>query len=306
MNELSIVTSRAPASGWRRGFAALLAGLMLGWAGWAAAAGNQPTVDEVYQAAQAGQLDRAQVMIQQVLVDHPNSAKAHYVWAEIAARRGELATARTALAQAERLSPGLPFAKPQAVQNLKSQLAGSATASASSVSAAQPPQGSSRPAGERSAAVPFVLGLAAVLAVGGVVLLATRRRAQGASSAVMPGAGWGREPAATYPQAAWPQAYGSQTQAPQPGLGSRIAGGVATGLAVGAGAVVATEIGRRLFSHEESTHAGQQASGWQDADARDHAAAGFNPNTDLGGHDFGIDDAGSWDDGGGGGGDWDT
>mgnify|MGYP003868170939 CR=1 FL=1 len=54
-------------------------------------------------------------MIQQVLIGHPNSAKAHYVQAEIAARQGQLPRAREALATAEKLAPGLPFAKAESV-----------------------------------------------------------------------------------------------------------------------------------------------------------------------------------------------
>ena len=63
---------------------------------------SEPSMAEVYAAAQAGQLDKAQTMIQQVLVSHPNSAKAHYVRAELWAREGKagagvLARGRTAL-----------------------------------------------------------------------------------------------------------------------------------------------------------------------------------------------------------------
>ena len=36
----------------------------------------EPTMTEIYSVAQAGKLDQAQVMVQQVLVAYPNSAKA--------------------------------------------------------------------------------------------------------------------------------------------------------------------------------------------------------------------------------------
>ena len=85
-------------------------------------------MDEVYGAAKSGQLDKAQTMIQQVLIGHPNSAKAHYVQAEIAARQDQLPRAREALANAERLAHGLPFAKADAVQALRTQLGGSSAA----------------------------------------------------------------------------------------------------------------------------------------------------------------------------------
>ena len=37
----------------------------------------EPTLNQVYATAQAGKLDEAQLMIQQVLISHPKSAKAH-------------------------------------------------------------------------------------------------------------------------------------------------------------------------------------------------------------------------------------
>jgi Flp pilus assembly protein TadD len=52
-------------------------------------------------------------MMQQVLVAHPNSAKAHFVQAELSARQGNLARAQEELTTAEKLAPGLPFAKPE-------------------------------------------------------------------------------------------------------------------------------------------------------------------------------------------------
>src|SRR5579864_2012537 len=66
-----------------------------------------PTMNQVYEAAAAGHLDQAQQMITQVLADHPNSAKAHFVQAELYAKEGKNALARSELGTAERLNPGL-------------------------------------------------------------------------------------------------------------------------------------------------------------------------------------------------------
>lgn len=52
-----------------------------------------------------------------------DSARAHFVQAELLAHQGQLGPAREALAQAERLAPGLPFARPEAVHNLHRALA---------------------------------------------------------------------------------------------------------------------------------------------------------------------------------------
>ena len=43
----------------------------------------EPSMQEVYQAAQSGNFKAAQSMMDQVLRDHPNSGKAHFVQAEI-------------------------------------------------------------------------------------------------------------------------------------------------------------------------------------------------------------------------------
>ena len=83
-----------------------------------AMAQQEPTMNQIYAAAQAGNIDQAQVMVQQVLVAHPKSAKAHFVQSELFARQGNVPKAREALSEAQRLAPGLPFAKPEAVTSL--------------------------------------------------------------------------------------------------------------------------------------------------------------------------------------------
>jgi len=86
-------------------------------------ADSLPTVDQIYLAEQAGRTEEAQRMIAQVLAAHPNSAKAHYVQAELYARAGKLSLARTELKIAEQLQPNLQFAKPRAISELRAQLA---------------------------------------------------------------------------------------------------------------------------------------------------------------------------------------
>jgi uncharacterized protein len=114
-----------------------------------------------------------------------------------------------------------------------------------------------------------------------------------------PSAGWGRQPGYE-PQ----PGYGAPPA--QPGMGSNVMGGLATGLAVGAGALAAQEIGRRMLG-EHGEH-GQQGLGSGVASqpqsdsplARDaglDAIDGTSASPGLA-EDFGIADNGSWDDGG--------
>lgn len=272
-----------------------------------AMAQSEPTLNQVYATAQAGQLDQAQLMIQQVLIGHPNSAKAHFVRAELYARQGDTAHARESLATAERLSPGLSFAKPEAVQALRTQLAARSAASTSSgfsnthpvaVNAA-PVQQPSNASG--SWAMPVLL-LGVVMVAGYFIF---RRRApqpevypaqygpsgSGLSGPQTFGMGGGGGAAAPYPAGGYAQPAGT-------GLGGRIMGGVATGLAVGAGVMAAEAIGRSVFGNHNTAQAGTLDQG----NYNDYQPIA-DTNRDMGGNDFGINDAGSWDDGGG---DWDN
>jgi predicted aspartyl protease len=86
------------------------------------AADADPTVHQIYEAASSGHLGQAQEMIEQVLRDHPNSSKAHFVQAELYAREGKADLARAELKRAEELKPGLPDERPQAVQAMKAEL----------------------------------------------------------------------------------------------------------------------------------------------------------------------------------------
>ena len=88
-------------------------------------------------------------------------------------------------------------------------------------------------------------------------------------------------------------------------MGGRLMGGLATGLAVGAGVMAAQAIGKSLMGGPE--HASPPAD--------NVGNAGYEPftgNSDMGGQNFGMSNPDSWDDGnavassGDGGGDWDS
>jgi clan AA aspartic protease (TIGR02281 family) len=81
-----------------------------------------PTIDQIYIALQYGRSDEAQHMISQVLTARPNSAKAHYVQAEVYARAGKQSQARAELKKAEDLQPDLRFATAHAIAELRAQL----------------------------------------------------------------------------------------------------------------------------------------------------------------------------------------
>ena len=269
-----------------------------------AMAQSEPSINQVYAAAQAGKLEEAQVMIQQVLVSHPKSAKAHFVQSELYAKQGNLSRAREALAQADSLAPGLPFAKPQAVQALRAELAPRNAPVKSQRAMAQ----DSAPAASASG---FSWGLPLLLA-GGVIFLGYLMFRRRAPTVIEQQPVYAAQNGMTGPQTfgmgggtAMQPGYGqpSYGQAPGSGMGGRIMGGVATGLAVGAGVMAAQAIGRNLMGHDNQSNSGLDNGGRANEPA-------FDRNSDMGGQNFGLNDGGSWDDGGsadaGGGGDWDN
>lgn len=240
------------------------------------AAADAPTLHQVYEAAQAGRMNEAEGMMQQVLKEHPSSAKAHYVDAELLAKTGHMSEAREEINNAERLEPGLPFAKPQAVQELKARVSGSQM----NISTASTP---------RSSQGGFPWGLLLLL-IGVIALCALIMRAfinrNTSSSNVYP---------AGYPSSApynggqpYPGGGYAPMTPPASGMGSGIMSGLATGAALGAGMVA----GEALMHHfTDGSNHGDAVPSAQPMDT----AWDTQPD-DMGGADFGVADNSSWDD----------
>ena len=295
----------------------------------------EPTINQIYEAAQAGKLDQAQTMVQQVLILRPTSAKAHFVQAELFARQGLAQKGREALATAEKLAPGLPFAKADAVQALRTQLAAKADAPLAKTAPVKQSFGMDTPATATSSVSPGLLLVLGAGVVGLVVWLIRRKPAQtftppvAATPAVpagMMGSGLngpqtfgtaGAAPAFGQPGQTGQTGYGQPVQAgygqpaygqqPAPmGMGGKVMGGLAAGLAVGAGVMAAQAIGKSLSG--DNNQNGNDRS----ANLTNGQGNSFEPlpgNNDLGGQNFGMNDASSWDDAGGGdavGGEWDN
>lgn len=237
-------------------------------------AAADPTVDQVYTALRAGRVVEAEQMMTQVLADYPQSAQAHYVAAQVYARAGDAPTARQELSTAQRLKPGLPFVRAESVQALQRELTQAPVRMRPGFANLRPP-------------FPMGTGLLVVGAIAVLWILFRRRTVPGNAYPQYPGAvpaGAGSGPNYAGP------AMGA-------GMGSGIAGGLASGLAVGAGVVAGEELARHFLDRP----------GGALPDAVEPAAQ----NGDMGGNDFGVSDANSWDDGGGsagsdfgGGGDW--
>ena len=306
-----------------------------------AAAPGEPSIPQIYQAAEAGRLKDADEMIAKVLQDHPASAKAHFVHAELLLKEGKIAAARSALARAEELAPGLPFVKPETVSSLRRSFeaatvsggprAGSnsgSTTGSGSTSVARPMAAEVRePARAAGGFGMLPMALIGIAGIGLVVFLIRRARP---ATAPMPmpmspsGAGVGGL-GGGYAAPSYPGGYGGGVPQPAPGMqgmqmgpgpGAPAAGGgvmgglggaLMTGAAVGLGAAAVGEAVRR-FSHSDSPSGRDTApvASQQPAFANDLGPA---PDRDLGGNDFGITDTASWDSSGGDSGgstDWDS
>ena len=253
-------------------------------------AAEDATMHQVYLAAEAGKFNEAQSMMDKVFQDHPNSAKAHYVEAELKAKQGQISAAQDELNAAERLQPGLSFAKPQALQKLKAQIYSThSTAQSKSESTGNQSYQTSSNSGTPWGLILLMIGLIAFIYLAAKWM--TRR-----NPPLVPSNNY------NYPSGANvnPQAYTGNAPymgappAASGGLGSGIMSGLATGVAVGAGMVAGEALMHHFADGEHSSNAFIN-----DAQANNTS---FNQN-DMGGSDFGIADNSSWDDNAGGGSD---
>ena len=226
----------------------------------------EATLPEVYQAVQSGQLAKADAMMKEVLQNHPNSAKAHYVAAELYLKEGKLEVARNHFLRAQNLAPGLPFAQPESVQKLQVQLSSGAVG----------------PAANQSSIFsnPLFWGLIAILVVG-IIIVMRRRKAEAVEVYNAPRAGYPGTPGGP---AGYPPGYPGAPAAG--GMGSGLMGSLATGAALGAGMVAGQAIASSLMGGHEGGHVSGNPNLNQVG-----GPASLDPN-------FGVNDASSWDDGG--------
>ena len=248
----------------------------------AVAAAADPTPHQIYEALQNGQLVQAQQMVNQVLQDHPDNAKAHYIAAEVDARSGDLNAGRQQLAKAREIDPQLAFADSHSVSELTAQLAGRTLAPGVVPQALVQPHRS---------AVPW--GLILILGAGALLLWNLFRRRQQQATYYQAGSpGYGTPSGGPGLQSGY--GYGAPYPPPAGGMGSGIVGGLATGLAVGAGVAAGEALVDHMIDGHE--HGGGFIPSAGAAELPDRSV-----NQDLGGNDFGVSDGGGWgnDDSGG-------
>jgi tetratricopeptide (TPR) repeat protein len=232
----------------------------------------EPTLPEVSQAIQSGQLGKADAMMREVLQNHPNSAKAHYIASELYLKEGKLDAARNAFIQAENLAPGLPFVQPDSVQKLQAQLRVGTSSVATNAGA------------ESIFTNPIFWVLIAILVAGIVFFM--RKRPQPVQVYNAPSAAYPSAPGTPGSPAGYPPSY---PPAAQGGMGGGLMGSLATGAALGAGMVAGQALASHLMGGNNQPNSGNASNGFNQVGGPAPDAA-----------NFGVNDASSWDDGGSG------
>ncbi len=215
-----------------------------------------PAPKDIEAAVKAGQLDRAEQMLQEVIRAKPDSAKARYELGQVLARAGRKIEARDALIEAQRLDPALKFAHdPAQFQDLLRKLQGPGLSSAP---VEFKPQAASVMAQASAPAAPAPTFPWGYVLLGGGALAAVwffaRRMTPPAAGLGVAGAMAGGNAAAYSPgnvagvNPGNAAGYGVPQQRPGMGIGGAVLGGVA-GLAAGYGLAKAFEHG------DSSSHA---------------------------------------------------
>ena len=246
----------------------------------------EPSVHDIYEAAKNGNYLRADALMKEVLNAHPESAKAHFVHAELLAKENKLSYAQEELNRAKELDPSLKFASATAVDELTMKLS----------SMSQRSNQSSNNSGNSGSSLTIfflIIGAAAI-----VLFFVLRRRntVQVYPAAGMPSSG-------VYPGAPVQGGpMGSGYYPPQANGGSGLMGSLATGAAIGAGMVAGEALAHRLMDGNGREIQPGNSGGFQ--------GDNNGGNYDMGGNDFGVS-GNDWDNTGGsdfggdsGGGDW--
>jgi hypothetical protein len=252
-----------------------------------------------------GDYSGAEAALRQAVTDHPQSAKAHYVLAEVLAHEGNIGEAQAEANKAAVLDPGTHFTDPAKFQAFQQKL-GQALAPASANRSASSPvrYAETRPAGGRESGGGFGVGgiVLLVVVIGGIAFLWSRRRR--AADSQFPGYGSVPPPPASpyggAPYGGAPGGYPGYAPPPSSGVGSTVAAGVG-GLAAG------MLLDEALRGHNQNE--GNNAGGWGNVGGntgdvqRDPSGDAYNDlrndPIDMGNNDSSWDDSSSSSDDGG-------
>jgi hypothetical protein len=275
---------------------------------WSAAAFALPSANDVQAAVKAGDFPKAETMMQEVVAAKPQSAKAHYLYAEILAHDARFADAAAQARQARTLDPALSFATdPEKFKSferlLEREQAGPAVAAQPAAPATRVNMAPAAPRQAPSSGVPgwvWVGGIALLLFL---VFRAISRRAVAnnmAGGGYAPQGGYGMNPGMQQP--GYGPGYG-----PAPGAGGGL---LRTGLAAAGGVAGGMLLERMLEGNRHDENYGNNGNFGAQGGAFDNGASqaasdlenrsidfgsgGNDWGGDAGGSSGGSDDGGGW------------
>lgn len=246
-----------------------------------------PSLEDVEHAVHRNDYVSAESMTREVVNAQPNTAKPHYILAEILAHEGKINEARTQAAQAKQLDPAVRFTTPDKFARFEAELNGNASAPR----AATAPEHKPETSGESGSSFLWV-----VLIVGGLIaFFAMRRRA------APPSYGAYTNPNAPVPGQPGYGAQGYPPGYPPPG------GGAGHTVAAGLGGLAAGMLAEHLIEGATGHHDANgnplymPSSDITPNESVENRPVDFGSSNDWG-NDSGGDSGGGFD--GGGGGDW--
>ncbi|GGP18410.1 tetratricopeptide repeat protein [Silvimonas iriomotensis] len=214
-----------------------------------------PTEQDVQAAVKQGNFAQAQTMMAEVIAAKPDSAKAHYIYAEILAHNGQFADATNEALKAKTIDPQIHFTSPEKFRKFEAQLLNSAqpatTAGNSRAVTSQAVAPQPAPA-ERSSGFGWTGIILLVVAGFGILIWLTTRR---------------REPAVFTGNGGPAQPYG-------------VPGGYNNGVPVGSGPVVVNQGGSGLGAGLMGA-AGGFAAGMLVEEMLDHRNGGLGSRPEI-------------------------
>jgi tetratricopeptide (TPR) repeat protein len=277
----------------------LLLSLILLVAASVASAADSPK--DVQALIAKGDYSGAEAALRQAVADHPQSAKAHYVLAEVLAHEGNIGEAKAEANKAAVLDPGTHFTDPAKFQSFQQKLDQALAPPSASRNTSSPERyAETRPAGARESGGGIGIGgiVLIVVVIGGIAFLWSRRRR--AVDAPFGGYGAVPPPPPGSPYGGAPGGYPGYAPPPSSGMGSTIAAGVG-GLAAG---VLLDEALRSHNQNESNNNVGGWGSGGNNGGdvQRDPSGDAYNDlrddPIDMGNNDSSWDDSSSSSDGG--------
>ncbi len=284
-----------------------------------------PTLQQVEAQVRQGNYAEAESMMREVVAAKPDSARAHYVYAEILAHDGKLAQAVEEAKAARTIDPDVKFTDPEKFRTFEAALLRAQNPALRSPQAQAPVEtrAPAQAARERvapapaSAGVPGWMWLVGLGAIGFFLwrMFSRSRAASMASGAAAPGAGYGAPMQPGSNMTGGPYGVGAPGATPPygPGYPAQRPGSGMLGVGLGAaGGVAAGKLAERLLnSRREAGHdtttspslfdSPQGGGGGDDLDNRpiDFGTGGNDWDAgsgDVGGADFGGGgDGGGWD-----------